>query len=193
MNIDIPEVQALPQHAKFYRDGEQDLIEISFVGSNDTVRRRVKPEHMAQFRDEWNAYCDGTPMKQRPGIPLKDLPGIDDNQVQNYINRNVHNAEEIAALSDAQCQALGHGTITLRKAAREMLALKAMKAQERNRDIITEQSAKIGAVPAEKYASQSDIAEIKESIAALTGGITALVQALQPKPRGRPPVKKDEG
>lgn len=186
MTIDLPEVPALPQQARFFKEGGADLVEIKFVGSKDSVIRKVKPEHMAQFREEWNCYCDGTPMKQRSGTPLTDLPGMDDQKAQQFILQNVHTAEEIAALSDAQCQALGHGTLTLRKAAHEMLALRSMKQQEKSRDDVVKASATIGSVPAEKYASESDMAEVKQGLADLAKSMADLAAALAPKKPGRP-------
>lgn len=190
MNIDIPGVEALKQSARFFRQDEKDLIEISFIGVKDTVVRKVKPEHMAQFQEEWNSYCDGTPMKQRSGTSLTDLPGVDQQRAEVYTSRNVHNAEEIAALSDAQCQALGHGTITLRKAAQELLMLRAAEQQAKSRDRVVKESASIGTVPAEKYASESDLAEVKKGLATLSENVAALVAVLAAKKPGRP--KKTE-
>lgn len=184
MNIDIPEVATLPQHARFFRTDERDFIEVSFVGAKDTVVRKVKPEHMAAFPSEWASYCDGTPMKQREGTPLTAV--MNDQQAEHYISRNVHNAEELSALHDGQCQALGHGTLTLRKAARDMLALREMKARETSRNQITRESASIGAVPAEQYASASDLSEVKTQLADLSQNVAALVAALAPKKPGRP-------
>lgn len=183
MTIDLPEVPPLPQHARFFKEGAADLVEIKFVGSKDSVIRKVKPEHMAQFREEWNCYCDGTPMKQRAGTPLTDLPNVSVQQAQQFITQNVHTAEEIAALSDAQCQALGHGTLTLRKAAHEMLSLRAMKQQETSRDQVVKASATIGSVPAEKYASESDLAAVKSDMSEIKA---MLAQLLAPKKPGRP-------
>jgi hypothetical protein len=161
LNIEVPGVDALPQHGRFFRDGERDFVEISFTGVKDTVIRKVSPDLMAQFSEAWASYCDGTPMKQRPGTPLTDLAGVDELRAQNYISRNVHNVEELAALHDGQCQNLGHGTLTLRKAARDLLELRKFQETERSRDRIVKESASIGAVPAEKYASETDLAEVK--------------------------------
>lgn len=190
MNIDIPEVSAMLQTARFYRDGEAPFVEVGFVGSKDTVVSKVKPEHMAKFQSQWNSFCDGTPMKQRAGTPLTEI--MPEQQALQYIAKNVHTAEEIAVLSDAQCQALGHGTITLRKAAQEMLTLRALKQQETTRDILTKASASIGAVPAEKYASESDLKEISAKVDSLTESIGALVAALAPKKRGPKPKNQAE-
>lgn len=193
MNIDLPEVAAMPQSARFFRDGERDFVEISFVGSKDTNIHKVTPQHMAQFREAWDSYCDGTPMKQRAGTPLTDLPGVDEQRAQHYIGRNVHNAEEVAVLSDAQCQALGHGTLTLRKNAQDLIAVRALKARETSRDKIVKESASIGAVPAEKYASASDLDAVNTKIDALAGSVAELVKALTEKPkRGRAKEKAEE-
>lgn len=191
MNIEIPEVQAMAQHARFFREGEQDLVEVSFVGSKDTTINKVKPEHMAKFQDAWNSYCDGTPMKPRKGTPLTDLPGVDDPRAQHYISRNVQTMEELAALSDAQCQALGHGTITLRKAAIETLQLRAMKEQERTRDLVIEAAASIGAKPAEKYASETDLAAVKSDVTDIKAMLAQLLEQSAKRRPGRPP--KTEG
>jgi hypothetical protein len=192
MSIDLPEVQSLPQSARFYREGEADLVEISFVGTKDTVVRKVKPEHMAQFREEWNSFCDGVPMKQRTGTPLTDLPGVDEQRAKGFIDRNVHTAEEVAVLSDAQCQALGHGTLTLRKQAQELLMVRAAQQQTKSRDEIVKQSASIGALPAEKYASETDLAEVKQAVTDLGGKMDAILAVLAAKKPGRP-KKKAEG
>lgn len=192
--LEVPGVEALPQHARFYREGNSDFVEISFTGVKDTVIRKVTPDLMAQFSEQWAAFCDGTPMKQRAGTPLTDLAGVDAQRAEHYISRNVHNVEELAALYDAQCQALGHGTLTLRKAARDMLELRKMKEAERSRDLITKASATIGAVPAEKYASASDLEEVKKSVLDLSGNVAALVAALssQNAPKKRGPKPKAE-
>ena len=191
MNVDLPEVQAMQQHARFFREGERDFVEISFTGAKDTIIKKVMPEHMAAHAEAWASYCDGTPMKQRAGTPLTDIAGVDQQRAEHYISRNVHNAEELAALHDAQCQALGHGTLTLRKAAREMLALNQMKIQEQSRDLITKVSASIGAVPAEKYASESDLAAVKSDVTDIKGMLAQLLAQNAPKKRGPKPKAEE--
>ena len=195
MNIDLPEVKAIPQHARFYREGERDFAEISFTGEKDTVVKKVTPELMAQYPSEWASYCDGTPMKQRSGTALTDVPTLDQQRAEQFIARNVHTAEELAALHDGQCQALGHGTLTLRKAAREFLALRAMKQAEDSRNKVVEASAGIGAVPAEKYASESDLAAVKQTMGELSSNVAALVAMMTaqnaPKKRGPKPKAQD--
>jgi hypothetical protein len=189
LNIDLPEVQPMAQNARFFRQDDRDFVEISFVGAKDTIIKKVTPEHMARFRPEWDSYCDGTPMQPRKGTPLTELSGVDEQRAAHYTARNVHNMEELAVLNDAQCQALGHGTLTLRKAAHEYLALKKMQQDEKAREMVSQASASIGSRPAEKYASETDLAEVKTQIADLSQNVAALVLALAPKKPGRP--KKD--
>lgn len=199
-NIDLPEVLALQQHARFYREGERDFVEISFTGVKDTVIQKVQPEHMARFPEAWAAHCDGTPMKQRTGTPLTDIPGVDQQRAEHYISRNVHNVEELAVLHDGQCQALGHGTLTLRKAAQELLTVRRMKQVEASRSSVMQASAGIGAVPAEKYASESDLTAVKQTMGELASNVASLVAMLQaqaaaqaPKRRGPKPKNEASG
>jgi hypothetical protein len=175
MEIDIPEVARMHQNARFYRDGERDYVEISYVGSKDTMIHRVKPEHMAMFRAEWNAYCDGIPVKKREGTPLVDVPNMPDAVAEKYIGMNIHNAEELAALSDGQCQALGHGALTLRNNARGMLQQRKAADLEAASRKISQAAASVGSLSdAEaqaaldaKYASKADVDEIKGMLAQL--------------------------
>lgn len=191
-DITLPEVQALHQKARFYRENDTDYVEISYVGSKDTLVKKVKPEHMAKFREEWNAFCDGVPLKKREGTPLTDVPGINEQLAEKYIGQNVHNAEELAALNDAQCQALGHGTLTLRKSSREMLGVRQFQQEEAARKKVSDAAATIGPVPAEKYASQSDLEELRHGMANLSQNVAALVQALAAKKPGRPKKNAEE-
>jgi hypothetical protein len=187
-------VAALTQRARFYRDEYGiDRVEISAVGSKDTAIRKVGPREMAMFKAEWDAYCDGREMTQRPGTPLSEVDGVNDQKVNNYILRNIHNAEELAALSDSQCQALGHGVLTDRKAAQAMLVARQVQQDAAERDRVAKAAEKIG--PA-KVEAAPEVAELGKKIDALAEGIGALVglltaQAEKKKP-GRPPKPKDE-
>jgi hypothetical protein len=187
-DITLPEVKVYTQAAKFFRRGEQDFVEISFVGAKDTLVERVQPSHMAAFRHEWDAYCDGRPLQRRAGIPLTDLPGLDEERAESYVARNVHTLEELATLSDAQCQALGHGTLTDRQAARRLVAQRQLETRERMQRAVHEASAAIGPKPSERPASRADqdsikgeLAELKQAIADLTVLVEKAVRT-----RGRP-------
>lgn len=190
-DITLDIVTPMGQGARFYKDEKTgDMVEISFVGSKDTVVKKVQPKHMAQFREEWNAYCDGRPPKRRAGTPLTDIPGVDALRAEHFIRANIHNAEELAALNDGQCQSVGHGTMTVRKEAQQLLNVRGMKAAKDALDKITEASKAVTAAPAEVA---PDITEMKAEIAELKTGVAAILAALaemKPKKPGRPPKQQ---
>lgn len=186
--IELPEVQKFHQKARFYRDGERDLIEISYVGSKDTVVSKVKPEHMATYKREWDAFCDGREPEQRKGTALTEI--MNEQQAQQYVFKNVHTLEELAVLNDGQCQSLGHGTLTLRRQAIDLLAMRTFKARDEMQKKVSEAAATIGPKPAETYASQTELAEVKQSISDLGGKMDAILAAISAKKPGRP--KKTE-
>ena len=187
VDVDIPEVQARHTSARFFREAEKDFVEISTVGSKDTVIHRVSPEHMSRFREEWNAFCDGVPLKQRAGSPLMEIPGMKEQLAQHYVQQNVHTAEELAALSDAQCQALGHGTLTLRASARGMLEMRRIKQADAMAKRISE-AAKTASSLTTKEAQDALDAKYatKEDVKELGSKLDAVLAALQPKKPGRP-------
>ena len=189
-DIEIPEVPSMHQNARFFKDEGQDFVEISFVGSKDTIIHKVKPEHMAKYRDEWTAFCDGSPLKKRDGTPLTEIRNMNEQVAEKYVQQNVHTMEELAALSDAQCQALGHGTLTFRNTARETLELRKARQMEIVAKKISEASRSVQPMPSEemdaKYASKEDVDEIK-------GMLAQLLAATQKRKPGRPAKTKDEG
>jgi hypothetical protein len=188
-DITLPEVPALPQTARFFREGGRDFVEISTVGSKDTVVRKVQPEHMAAFRSEWNAHCDGLPPQRRAGTPLTDLPSVNEGRAEFYLTRNVHTLEELAALSDAQCQALGHGTLTDREHARKRVDQRRFDAREQARKVVSDASAAVGPVPTEAYASRSELVEVKDALATLSASVAALVERMQRQPGGKKKIE----
>lgn len=174
MDITIPEVRVYTQTAKFFRRGDQDYVEISFVGAKDTLVEKVKPAHMAQFRSEWDAYCDGRPMRRREGTALIELPGLDEDRAAIYVARNVHTIEELAALSDAQCQGIGHGALTDRQGARKLVMKRQLEAREQTQRAVYEASATLGTRPSEICAPTAEIESVKGEIAELKQGIAEL-------------------
>jgi hypothetical protein len=192
-DITLPEVKVYTQSAKFFRRGDQDFVEISFIGAKDTLVERVQPSHMAQFRSEWDAYCDGRPMRRREGIPLTDLPGVDEARAEGYIARNVHSLEELAALSDAQCQGIGHGTLTDRQGARKLVAQRHHEVRDRMQRAVHEASAAIGPRPAERYAPNADMEAVRGELAELRQSIADLAKLMgQPGKRRRRSSKRSE-
>lgn len=186
-DITLPEVKAHTQTARFFRDGNKDKIEISFVGSKDTLVQVVKPDHMATYRSEWDAFCDGRPLEIRVGTPLTDLPAISEGRAQDYIHRNVHNLEELAALNDGQCQAMGHGTLTDRKGARELVTMRQMQLREKLQREVHDKSSTIGPQGGYDSAPSADVEALKNEMAELKAMLAA---ALAPKKPGRPKKEK---
>lgn len=184
-DITLPEVTAQQLRAKFYKDGEVDKVEIFAVGSKDTYKKKVGPDEMAMFKPEWDAYCDGKPLSRRPGTPLTDIPGVDQSKADTYVARNIHNAEELAVLTDGQCQQVGHGTLTDRKAAQGLLTMRKLQADTERRDAVGKAAASIGAAPETK---SEDIAALGEKIDTLASNMNSLVelltaQAVKKKPK----------
>jgi len=195
-DITLPEVKVYTQAAKFFRRGDQDFVEISFVGAKDTLVERVQPSHMAAFRPEWDAYCDGRPIERRAGTALTELPGLDDERAEGYVARNVHTLEELAALSDAQCQGIGHGTLTDRQGARKLVAQRQLETRERMQRAVHEASAAIGPKPTERYAPSSELNSIKGEITELKQGIADLAElvarATRPRSRSKTTTRRQE-
>ena len=188
LDITLSEVQPVTQRARFYKDGEKPYVEISFIGSKDTHISDVKPEHMANFRAEWDAFCDGSPLKKRDGTPLTDL--VTEQRAETYFGRNIHNLEELSFLSDGQCQALGHGTLTDRENARKLLGQRAMSAKEQAHKRAVDMTA--AAKPASDAPQpNADLSEVNAKLDKLSDGIGALVglltaQAQKSKPGRKP-------
>ena len=197
MDITLPEVKAHTQTARFFRDGKKDKIEIKFVGSKDTLIQTVTPVHMATYKAEWDAFCDGRPAERRHGTPLTDLPAISEPRAADYIHRNVHNLEELAALNDGQCQALGHGTLTDRKGARELVSTRMLQIRDKLQREVQTKSVGIGAVPAEKYAGGAEVEALKGEVAEMKEGMVQvlrdqglILELLRKRQGGRPKKEK---
>lgn len=190
-DVSLPEVASLQQRARFYTDDNgRPMVEISAIGSKDTIKKKVGPEEMARFKPDWDAFCDGKPLTRRPGTPLTDVPGIDQNKADNYIARNIHNAEELAVLTDGACQGVGHGTLTDRKAAQGLLTMRKLQQTTEQRDRVSKAAADIRIAPAEQPANEQ-IAELGKKIDGVLDGINALVAALSPKKPGRKKEQSD--
>ena len=191
-DINLPEVTVRTLRGRFFKDASGgDKIEISFAGSKDTVVSEVTPEFMAEYREEWNAYCDGRPIVQRAGTLLTELPGINDERAKHLVHMNVHTIEELALLSDMSCQQVGHGTMTERKAARKWLAEKQLRKKEDNQKKMEEAMAAASPVKnAEADAKLDKLISIGEQT---NQALLALVQALQPRKPGRPKKEASDG
>lgn len=185
IDIDLPEVQSFAQQPRFFKDGGKDYVEISFLGAKDTVVKKVTPDIMAKFRDEWNAYCDGKPLEKRKGTPLTVLPEISEQMADEFVRRNLHTLEELAVLSDHQCQGLGHGLITLRRKAIALVQQRQFAEKDRAHKAIT--SAVVKPAPEEN----NDITELKSIVAEQGKKIDVLIDALTKLAEPKKKAKKN--
>ncbi len=177
-DVSLEFVHEVGQSARFYKEGEQDYIEISFVGMKDNFHDKVKPKHMEKFRREWDAYCDGRPLEQRKGIPLTEC--VHKDRADYYIQRNVHTLEELAALSDMSCQGLGRGTINEREAARKKLSSLELDRHEKTMQKFSEVTQKAQENP-DMETLKAQVSELKDIVTQLVGAMTAK------RGPGRPP------
>lgn len=197
-DITVSGVKETPTTARFYRnDKGSEYVELSFVGSKDTLVQRATAELRMEYKDAYDAYCDGVPLAKRQGTALTTI--MDGQQAESYIQRNVHTLEEFAALTDGQCQSLGHGTLTLRKKAQAIVgqAQLADKLQKGKR--IADEMSEVGktqadAVTADIQELKGAVSELTTSMGELTKGIAALItmQAERKKPGPKPKPKAED-
>lgn len=196
MEVALSEVQGFQQSARFFKENDADYVEIVGLGSKDSLIKKVKPEHMATFKDAWDAYCDGRELEQRKGTPLVEAPMVE-TVAKSYIARNVHTLEELAMLSDAQCQALGHGTLTYRESARKLLSSRVEVQKQEQMNAVSKATASLGkeaVATVETKEIMGAIGELSaatertnESLAVLIQLMTA--QASKGKPGRKPKVQ----
>lgn len=179
------EVQGFELRPRFYREGEKDFIEITAVGGRDTVIHKVGPADIKRFAAAWEAYTEGKEMPLRKGTALTELPQINAELAKTMIDRGVHNLEEVAFLSDAQCQGLGHGTMNLRKQATELLMTRKAEEKVRVHDKMSEANAPVSAPSGEVAALSAKIDQLAEGMAQTTQQIQALIAAMSAPKRGR--------
>lgn len=130
-------MSSLRAHFERNEDNGQVYIYIAIVGSKDVAVRKPTPEDLQQWSAEYAAFESGKGEEIRPGTPLTDVPGINSAAAKQYRAKNIHNAEELADLTDGACTALGMGVLTARNAAKNLLAsheLAALKALTKRAD-----------------------------------------------------------
>lgn len=124
--------------ASFFKDeAGRDMVELKIVGDPNTFIRKVGPKDVEHWPAEWASYQGGQAMVDVGGTPLTDVPGITRDISTALRLKGVRNVEELAALDDAACKALGMQGIPWRRAAglvlkeRELEELKAMREERR--------------------------------------------------------------
>lgn len=98
-----------------------DRVTIKIVGDPNTVIQKVNAEHVKAFPREYAAFKGGRKKIDHGGTKLTDVPGVDREVETNLNFQGVHNAEQLAALSDGQVSSLGRGILTLRNTAKLLI------------------------------------------------------------------------
>jgi hypothetical protein len=124
-----------PLRAEFFKDvdGQRDKVEIKIVGDPNSIIKKVTPEVVAQFPQEWEAYQKRQvhhPEPEVDGTSLLEVPGVDRNAAASLKMHGVRTAEELAALDEAQARALGLGGLTFWKAAKNLIKLHRLEKME---------------------------------------------------------------
>ncbi len=150
---------------------EKPFIEIHIPGDPHNITDTVaKPYYQQRFADEWKQFTEHNEQGQQ-GWLLKTWPQVTAAQVKNLEFLNVHTVEQLAGLTDAQCQKVGMGAEDLRAKAKAAVA-----------------AAKDGAA---HMAQALENKRLNEEMEALRNQMTALLQAQAEKPKvGRP--RKEE-
>lgn len=121
-----------PLRAEFFKDvdGHRDMVELKIVGDPNTLIKKVTPELAGQFPREWEAYQKKHQNEPETvtGTPIMDVPGVDRNAAATLKMHGIRNAEELAALDEAQARNLGLGGLTFWKAAK--LLIKAQQVEK---------------------------------------------------------------
>lgn len=118
-----------PVKAKFFKDGNKDIIEVAVIGDPNIYHGKVTPQDIARFPKEWEAYQAGLDLPQPEGLDLMEIPGMTQQLAQWYKLHGVAVVEQLAEASDIAIQKLGMGSATFRKHAQNLLKAKAFEAQ----------------------------------------------------------------
>lgn len=146
--------------------GDRDNIVVGRVTKMSPDPRERFPAAYARFQRKQSVQVVGTPLRKW-GL-------IETTEARSYEDLGIVTVEQLAELSDANCQQL-RGSLADRQKARDFLAQ--AKGQ-----------APVAAARAELAAAKSEIEALKEQIAALGGKVQPTPEA--PKRRGRPPKAK---
>lgn len=125
------EVVSRKTRAKFFKDEVtgRPMVHIHAVGDPCDIIQKVEPRHIQRWPAEWKAFEEGQSEPEIVGTPLMEVPGIDKDKAMQLKLKGVRTAEELAALDDAACNAVGMGTLTFRKIARLLIQTKKLEAE----------------------------------------------------------------
>jgi hypothetical protein len=141
-----------------------DYVRIFVPGDKDNiVDRQVEEIDTRRFAREYQAYKAG---KEAPieGTPLEMWPTVDRAQVAELVHFNVRTVEQLANLSDANCQNF-KGILALRQKARDYLAQAAGNAPlEKMRAELSAREAENAALWAETERLKTQLKELADKM-----------------------------
>jgi len=86
---------------------DREFIEIIAAGNqNNIVRRPATEMDRQRFRRQYTMFKQGDE-DQVVGTPLKEVPWITRSQIEEFAYRKIRTLEDLAGMSDAQCNAPG--------------------------------------------------------------------------------------
>lgn len=85
-----------------------DSVEYDDVNQKWKVRKLGNPSDIKRYPDQWNAFTRGTKLEDI-GTPLSILFKTDPARAEMYKSRGIYSLEQLAAMSDTNCQDLGMG------------------------------------------------------------------------------------
>lgn len=118
--------------AKFWNERNSDWVEISIIGDPSTVVRKVQPQDIENFPQEYEAFKKKKPEPEAKGTPLTDVKGIGETLAKKLRANGIRTAEELAETPDgALPKAVGMGAYEIRKEAQRLLSGRREEAIER--------------------------------------------------------------
>lgn len=137
--------------------------------------KKLEPHHPLKHPEAWAAFQSGVESIDYGGIPLTDVPGFTKDLATSYKAFGIHNAEMLAALSDAQCQKQLPEAHKYRKAAQHLV-----------------EARKASATFKELQDLRAQFDAMKAEMGAANGASTTAI-AIDPVKRGpgRPPLSRD--
>jgi hypothetical protein len=134
---------------------EKPFVRIHIPGdAHNIVDTQAKPYYQQRFADEWRKFQDNQGQAIE-GWLLKTWPIVNAAQVKNLEFLNIHTVEQLAGLTDSQCQKVGMGS--------EELRMKARAAVEAAKD-----GAVVAAQAAENKRLSDELEALKSQIAAMS-------------------------
>ncbi len=93
------------------------------------VRRKANDVDKAQYRQEWEAYCEGKE-HQVSGTPIEILPGLANGMADALKSVYIYTIEQMAELSDLSLQKVGMGGNEIRQRCKAYLSKNSVQVSE---------------------------------------------------------------